>query len=261
MWYWAETRRHNVRSEIGFVLPITNPRSGRISRNFQLCGVVDRLITHESGLAVSETKTTATSIDVDADYWKRLRLDTQLSIEYLAMLDAHHDLKTAIYDVIHKPGTAPRLVADLDPEGRKIVLDSSGNRVHKPDGSPRLTGDKARGWELQSRRETPAEYGERLRADCIARPDTYFVRREIPRLNSDLDRAREELWHYTKLIRECQIHGRWIRNDRACLNPRCPYLEICHGGIEVDEAMPSNFLRLDYVHPELLDRKETLDDE
>jgi hypothetical protein len=30
---------------------------------------------------------------------------------------------------------------------------------------------------LQSRPETPEEFGERLRADCLSRPDFYFARR------------------------------------------------------------------------------------
>ena len=50
--------------------------------------------------------------------------------------------------------------------------------------------------------ETPEQYGERLLADIGERPDYYFQRREVPRLEDELAEYQAELWQQAKLILE-----------------------------------------------------------
>lgn len=202
-------------------------------------------------LAVMEHKTTGDSIDSGSDYWLRLRIDHQISLYMLAAKELGHDVQTVLYNVIRKPSIAPKQIPLLDSNGIKIVEDENGMRVMKKDGTPRESGDAEKGYKLKQRIEAPDEFGQRLAADIIARPEFYYARQEIPRLTADLDEFRWELWQQAQAIREAQRANRWIRNSGACLSMgRCPYLNVCHNGLSTDE-LPAGFVRVANIHPEL----------
>jgi hypothetical protein len=203
-------------------------------------------------LAVKETKTTGDTIDRSSDYWLKLRIDQQISLYMLAAKHLGYDVETVLYDVIRKPGMAPRLVPLTDAEGAKIVLDREGNRVRTKDGKKwRESGSEGDGYTLQVRKETPDEFFERLRADIASRPTFYYAREEIPRLSADLEDCREELWQQQQDIREAQKSGRWYRNSAQCsAMGRCQYLDICHAGF-TDGTLPGRFVQVADIHPEL----------
>ena len=116
----------------------------------------------------------------------------------------------------------------------------------------RQSGDAAKGWTMQVRSETPTEFAARLSEDIAGRPEFYFARKEIPRLSSDIEEFRAELWQQQQAIREAQKNGRWYRNPaQCCTMGRCSYLDICHAGIHAD-APPAGFIRVENVHPELI---------
>lgn len=220
-WRWSDdlTIAAVVESEHVFTLPIPNPDTGKTTPVFSRAGKRDKIVRLEDGrMAVMEHKTCSEDLSPDSDYWRRLRIDEQIS-EYVvtARLEGH-DVSTVVYDVIRKPSIAP-----------KIVDRKSG------------------------RRETPQEYGARLRTDIRERPEFYFARREIPRLDADLLEHAAELWQIQQTIREAQKSGRWFRNTGACLMMgRCEYLDICHQGLDVASGtLPSGFRRVTNIHEEL----------
>lgn len=168
--------------EVEFATPIDG------SRTFSAAGKIDGLGQMADGrLALVEHKTTSYSLEPDSDYWLRLRADPQIMQYVTAARALGWDIATVVYDVARKPQIAPRAVPMVDSDGAKIVLDAQGERVMKKDGTPRETGDTAKGYTLQTRGETPAEFGERLLHDTIARPEFYFARREVPVLSDDLE--------------------------------------------------------------------------
>ena len=114
------------------------------------------------------------------------------------------DLQTAVYDCIRKPTIRPCDVPLTDSNGEKIVLDESGNRVYKSNGQPRLSGDKNKGYTLQVRSMTPDEWREKLATDIAYRPEYYYQRFEVPRLESDIEQFRIELWMIAKDILDCR---------------------------------------------------------
>ena len=107
--------------------------------------------------------------------------------------------------------------------------------------------------KLPVMRETPAMYGARLTKDIGDRPDFYYARREIPRIQADLDEARYDVWQTAKIIRECQKHNRWPRNTSVCIGfGRCPYFDLCTNGFDIAAGVvPEGFVQLTNVHPEL----------
>ena len=97
--------------------------------------------------------------------------------------------------------------------------------------------------------ETPTEYGERLRADMADRPDFYFRRQEVPRLQADLDECQGELWAWGKILRSCELDGHWPRNTAACQRfGRCEYWDLCTSGFDGGHV-PEGFVC--ERHPEL----------
>lgn len=110
-------------------------------------------------------------------------------------------------------------------------------------------------------KETPAEYGERLLADIGDRPDFYLARKEIPRLESDLDEFRWELWDTAKLLSDCERYGRWPRNTGACVMfGQCPYLDLCLHGWKDGDELPEKYMRVENIHQELLKETENGND-
>lgn len=265
-WYWQNQRFEIVSNEQQFRLPIRNPQTGGTTPNWELGGKIDKIVRLEDGrLAVMEHKTCSDPLEPESDYWKRLRIDQQISLYMLAARELGHDVQTVLYDVIRKPSISPKLIPLLDDRGLKIVLDADGNRAIKENilksgkpgaghGEPAQSANADKGWVLQQRRETAAEYGERLTDDIVARPTFYFARQEIPRLDADLEEFRQELWDMQKNLRESQLHNRWYRSTGACVKPyRCEYLDICHNGIDLSQGVPAGFVRVENLHPELTD--------
>jgi hypothetical protein len=222
-----------IATEQEFCLPLINPETGADSPLWRLAGKIDRIVQLPDGrLAVLETKTSSSSLDDGSDYWARLRLDSQISLYYYAARQLGYEVQTVLYDVVRKPLIDVMRATPL--EKRKFTKDG------------RLYANQ------RDRDETPDEFAERLTSDIAARPEFYFARKEIPRLEADLAEAQAEWWQQAHLLRECQRTGRWFRNTQSCLQPfRCEYCEICFTGARPEESIPTGFRRVENVHPEL----------
>lgn len=215
-WRWQTDIIEVIATEQAFELPLINPATGAKSRTWNIAGKIDGIVRLADGrIAVMETKTTSDDLSPDSDFWRRLRMDQQISHYMLAARTLGYAVETVYYDVLRKPGIRPKLIG-------------KGDDKH---------------------RETASEYGDRLSIDISERPDFYLARREIPRLDSDLEEFRSELWDIGKAISE----GRSYRNTAACVSPyRCAYLNICSDNLDVSSHTPSGFVRLtSSLHPEL----------
>ena len=243
-----------VATEQVFDLPLVNPDTGGTSTVWRMAGKIDRIVRLPDGrLAVQEYKTCGTDISPDSDYWARLRIDQQISLYMLAAQRLGYDVQTVIYDVTRKPTIQPRSIPIVDQDGHKVVFEADGSRAYLANGKPRQSGDAAKGLTLQSRLEAPAEYGVRLAGDIATRPEHYYARQEIPRLDADLGEFAHELWQIAAMLRESRTHGRWFRNTSACQQfGRCEYFEICtNGGNPEQDGAPAGFGFSRTAHPEL----------
>lgn len=87
--------------------------------------------------------------------------------------------------------------------------------------------------------ETPEAFRDRIIAEQYTKePERFFARKEVVRLDHELDLADAETWAYAEQIHEARKRGRWPRNVDACFsyNSACEYLPICTG--EEDERSP-----------------------
>ena len=250
-WRWANEPLDLLEVEGEWAMPLVNPETSQPSRTWTLAGKRDGICRmHDGRLAVREAKTTGEDIGPDSDYWLRLRGDQQISLYMLAARNDGHDVQTVLYDVIRKPSIRPRQIPQLDSDGHKQVVDADGERVYLSSGKPRQSAGE--GMTLLARRETPEEYGARLLTDIEERPGYYYQRREVPRLEADLEECRYEVWQQGRLLADCRRHGRWFRSVNGLTCPFCEYAEVCLNSIAVDPANPpEGFEVAEDVHPEL----------
>jgi RecB family exonuclease len=228
-----------VAVELPFDLPITNPQTGHATPVFRSAGKIDAIVRLPDGrLALMEHKTTSDELSPDSDYWRRLMMDSQISRYVLAARELGYDVQTTIYDVIRKPGIKPKNVAKAD----RAWATSQGFYF-----GLKLTAECPE-------RETPEMYGARLLHDTVERPDFYFARNEIPRLDTDIEEFRFEQWQIQRTIRQAQQDGRWYRNTNACVHPyRCQFFDVCRGlKGNVNEEIPPGFRRAERLHEELV---------
>lgn len=243
---WADDASEILATEQELEVPIRNPRTGGTART-TLRGKIDKLIRLPDGrLAIREHKTTSDDIGPDSDYWSRLSLDQQISTYVIAARSIGYDVTTVEYDVIRKPSIRPRKPEyQMSQEDRRALNERGvyfGLEFTLHEVSDAIVAGK----------ETPAMYGARLVADTLNRPDWYYARREIPRLESDIEEYRAELWQTHRIISECRVNGWWFRNSAACLAPyRCEFCDICFTGSNVNEEIPQGFRLKERKHMEL----------
>lgn len=256
VWRWGNDGSTVLTTESKFELPIWNPDTGQPTPTYVISGKKDKIVLLADGrMALREHKTTGDSIDVNSDYWKRVRIDHQITLYFWAERTIGLAIDTIEYDVVHKPGIEPKsAVPVLDEQDRKIVVDAHGDRVLKTNGEPRLTADSDKGYRLLSRPETLDEYAARLMKDIGERPDFYYARQEVPRLQEHVDEFLLELWQTQKTMRAAELHGYHFRNTGACASPyRCEYLDICHGSVDLTRGVPEGFVVIENIHQELTD--------
>ncbi len=108
--------------------------------------------------------------------------------------------------------------------------------------------------------ETPEQYGERLLSDIGERPDYYFHRREVPRLEDELAEYRAELWQQAQLLLETRRRAAslpdparaWFRNVSRMTCGHCEFADLCLNSVRLDPSSPPpGFHVLDDPHPEL----------
>lgn len=256
---WANSRIEILDSEAQFDLPIVNPATGRASRTFRQAGMRDRYCRLPDGReALLETKSVGQSLDGDSDYRRVLALNQQVSKYILAARAEGLNPATCLYDCIRKPTIKPTPVPRKDEHGLKIVMDPDGRRALTKQYKPRQVADKTLGQVLQVDPMTPAQWRHKLADDIASRPEYYYARFEVPRLQTDLEEYRHELWWIAESIRHCRNSGHWFRNTSACrnYNSLCPYYPLCANEVDTTNGVPAGFRQAENVHEELIEPEE-----
>lgn len=239
--------------EIVFDMPIEG------SRTFKAAGKIDGLAELRDGrLALIEHKTASDSLAQDSDYWNRLRGNVQLYQYVLAARELGWDVDTIIYDVAHKPAMRPKNIPIVDADGLKVVtVDATGERATNKDGKPRQTAGE--GLTMATRTETADEYGDRLLADVLVRPEFYFARREVAILEDDIAEFKAQRLVLSRQILNCRVQATkqkyaeqgWPRNIGEATCRGCEYASFCLQGLRVDVAAPPDGFMVGELHTEL----------
>lgn len=227
-----------------------NPETLRKSRSFTVAGKLDIRATEIASGAkvIIDHKTSSEDIrDFAAPFWKILAIEGQVS--HYMMLEWLNENKVdkAMWDVMRKPGISPKGLAKKD---AALVLETGAYFDFELDSIEEERFEAGKDDEGKFR-ETPMMYAARLSSDCAKeRPDWYFQRRAVPRLDSEIHQYGIELWGHGQDILATRQTGRWPRNSGACFvyNSPCTYLGLCSGD---DNLESGKWTTRAWVHPEL----------
>lgn len=252
---------YGQREQFGKLHPEVQFRN-QLENGFTAEGKIDGLGSLKDGRsAIIESKTTSDSIAPDSNYWLRLSFNMQVNQYVVEARKLGWDIATTFYDVVRKPMIQPKTVNDLDEQGRKIVQDNGGTRQYRQlkDGSatPILSADSEKGWTVKSHIETPEEFCDRLYKDCLARQDFYFIRREVPVIEQQLESFENQRKSIVNLIEscrkfECYPHSpeAWPRNVGENTCDFCQFKSFCLQNISVDLNNPPDGFTIE-LNPEL----------
>lgn len=226
---WCDSRYDNPVVEKKYRFPLFNVKTKRQSKKFDLGGKCDVIV----GKTLIEHKTTVDPIDASSNYWKKLSMDAQISGYYLGAESLDMKCDDCIYDVIKKP--------------KQIPYKKTPDIRYKKDGTPYANQ------HLED--ETPQEYYERVMEVVSNDIDSYFVRKQVPRLDSDLIEYLNDMWGVAMEINYHTNNNNWPRNPAACNNyGTCAFFDVCLGLEDFEHN--EKFIKLDHLHPELEDVDE-----
>jgi PD-(D/E)XK nuclease superfamily len=220
-----------------------NPDTQRKSRSFTVAGVIDVTGERHGRAVVLDHKTTSQDIsDPNAPYWRQLVVESQASHYMLLEWLNGRKVDESVWDVIRKPGISPKGLAKADVQRAVMTKTYCGQPL---DQDSLLSVQ-------QDGRETIAMYEARLAHDCTTeRPEWYFQRRTIPRLDSEILEYAGELWQHSQELLHVRRLQRYARNSGACMlyGSPCQFLGICSGH---DTPDSDRWKRKAWVHNELV---------
>lgn len=218
--------------EVEFAEPISPRLKGAVQ-----CGKIDAVVRLADGReAILERKTTSDAIDTPK-YWNRLLMDPQISGYLSAIKKTRPHIDSIVYDVIRKPAMQPALATPEDKRKYTKATKTEPSRLYA---------------NMRETDETPEEWGKRLRADIAERPDFYYARREIARLEKDLEEDRLNFYETVCDIRHAKRTGHWGKHVSRYTCDFCPLFDVCVGFVPFDGVhAPPGFEIVENRHPEL----------
>lgn len=229
---WSGSDLQAIAIEARFETALINPLSDAESKTWRLAGKLDLVARDSAGRNwIVEHKTSSESLEPGGTYWRRLRMDTQVSTYFDGAAALGHDVAGCIYDVLAKPAQRPLKATPV--EARK----------YRKDGALYAT--------QRETDETVEEYEARVMEAIAEKPEDFFVRIEVPRLESELHEARVDRWQQAVRMREDERLGRAPRNPDACMrgSKPCPFFDVCSGVATLEDN--AAFERVQDVNPEL----------
>lgn len=223
--------------------PLVNPDSNASSRTFRVAGILDVLAEYRGRLTIIDHKTTSQDItDPAGPYWRQLIIEGQVSHYMLLKWLQGIKVDDAVWDVMKKPGISPKKIT-------KAEVRSVASLPHEYFG--RVVSDEDVASVIANERETLAMYESRLIRDCtVERPEAYFQRRSVMRIDAELIEYARELWEHGQEILHARNTNRYARNSGACMlyGSPCKFLGICSG---YDTPDSDKWVRKAQVHNEL----------
>lgn len=160
---------------------------------------------------VLERKSTAEDISIGSSYWRRLTLDTQISLYIRGARHLGLDVDGVAYDVCRKPAQKPSV----------------------------------------AKSETSEHYGQRVLEAIVKEPERYYQRRLIVRSELEMHESGIDAWHTALNILSARRLRVFPRNPDSCMqwSRECDYLSVCAG--EADLRDPGMFVEEPRKHGEL----------
>ena len=243
---WKDAGLETVNVERTIQADLVNPDTNAKSRTFTSAGKIDVLAERRASRILLDGKTTSQDIaDPNSPYWRQLVIEGQVSHYHLLLWQLGEKVDDAIWDVVRKPSIAPKKLA------KGVRASTMADRKY----CGRLLSTESLEHLQSEERETLEMYEARLAHDCTnERPEWYFQRRSVPRLDSEILEYAREHWGHGQEIIHTRRTGRHARNSGACFRfgRPCKFLGICSGH---DNSDSDKWQRKKNVHIELPELK------
>jgi hypothetical protein len=222
---------------------LPNPDTGKFSRDLLVGGKIDVVFDRMGKTVFFDHKTVSEDIaDPAGTYWKQLIVDSQPSHYHWLLWLNGEKVDECTWNCLRKPSISPK---QLKSKAERASAIAERRYFNAPLSQATLD------WLQTNDREDLPMYEARLTHDCtIERPDWYFQRRTVPRLDDELMEYGRDLWDAGQLILDARRHNRWMKHPRSCMQygRPCPYLGICSGYTTPDGP---EWTKREKVHPEL----------
>lgn len=260
-WFESDLERFETLSvEEELVADVVNPETGRPSTIFDHASKLDvvAMDRFNAEKIVVEHKSTSDDITPGSDYWKRLRIDSQVS-KYLLTLrqKGDHSVRSCLYDVVAKPGTRPKEITKADVRrladsglycGWTIPVDTwrAIQAIYEAD-----KGKKGGFQGTVHESDFLVLYGIRLRSMMRSEPEAWFGRQPVTRTDEEVRDYAHELWNLTADVRNARKRQIAPKNTNACrtFNRLCQFFNVCTASEDVEDR--SLWHRPESVHVEL----------
>jgi len=241
---WTEeTTVRVIAVEAHWSSTLVHPDTGDELDGVELRGKLDVLTV--AGFV--EHKTATADIEVGSDYWRRISaLDSQVSMYDIGSRSLGV-VGSCTYDVLRKPLVKPlQATPEASRKYTKPKVDKKTGEVIEP--SRLYAGQR-------DTDETPEEYEQRLMADIAERPQEYFARGEIVRLEHDVYEHALDTWDTVQSMLDAERASRAPRNPDACIRYKreCEYFGVCSGQASIDDD--TLFYTADSAHEELEEKE------
>lgn len=256
---WGDDVYETLGVEVGFTMPLVNPETLAASRTFLIGGKIDAIARHGNRVRGVEHKTTSDDIGAGSDYWRFVSsMDPQISTYGPGARAAGFEVEDFLYDVVRKVAMRPYLATPLEarkytkekskqcpfckkagnvPGPHRVGDDDKGEPVFCVDGKI-ITEPGGRLYENQHEHdETPEEFRLRVRADIAAKPEKYFARGPIVRLEHDEAEHAGDVWQTAAFMREAKNAKRFPRSPGSCrrFHRMCDFFDVCSGIARIDD--------------------------
>ncbi len=230
--------------ELEFVAPLVHPTTGERARGWIMGGKLDVLARHRptDRVLLIEHKSSSEDLAVGGKYWKRLRMDGQVSVYFDGAASLGHKVDACVYDVLRKLDHKPHRATPLEERTYTKEKRNKEGVITEP----------SRLYKTQREEDETAEaYLDRCRAAIAEKPEAFFLREDVVRLEREMVEHRLEAWEQARLIDEREAAGFASRNTDACFDfhRECEFFDPCSGSGSLDDQ---TLYRLrTTVHPEL----------
>lgn len=201
-----------------------NPETGAKSRSFKVGGKLDVVARISGRRVLMDHKTTSQDIaDPNASYWRQLVVEGQVS-HYMLLQWMHGEkCDDAVWDVVRKPMISPKKLSAADRRAATSLGTYCGARISEQSKQAMVTEE----------RETLEMFELRLAHDCTTeRPEWYFARRSVPRMDAEILEYAGDLWEQAQdILHERKRKRLPPKNGGACMTygTPCKFLGICSG--------------------------------
>lgn len=190
------------------------------ARDYDLGGKIDGIIRQRSTgrVFLLEHKNTSSDFGVSSDYWRKLRMEPQISQYVRGARALGYEVNGCLWDVLRRPEQKPYQA--------------------KPEASRKYTKEGKLYANQRAEDETPEEYAARLTELICASPQDWYARQEVVRLPEEMEAFDDDVMAIAQdCVRAVDPFHHAPRNPGSChrFNRPCEYLPVCSGAGSLDD--------------------------